>query len=300
MPYAIFMLAVTLLLLGGCGKRPEPLTHHTDCQAGSIYAMNRAECIDPAMLLDMLEPYPVLFLGDHHKSEALHAFAASLIEGLSRRGYRVHLANEWFSPADNALLDTYASGAIDDGNFTKKVEWKTKAGYDFDLFAPIYHAVREGGGKLYGVNLSKAARKKISDANLTGMDEAELAFYRSLDLNVSAHRQMVAPFMKHCTQQSDTRNCEERMYRVQVAWDSKMGQESARLAQRVLTTPREKLIVFVGAMHLNRDLGVNMRFSRLSYLPHVTILPALHTSMGYLHGTADFLYLLDPSPQPGE
>lgn len=298
MPYAISILVITLFLFSGCGKRPAPLTHYSDCSAGGVYAMNRAQCIDDTALLEMLEPYPVIFVGDHHKSEEVHAFVASLIKGLNSRGYRVHLANEWFSPADNAVLDTYASGEIDDGNFTQKVGWKKKAGYDFDLFAPIYHAVRETGGKLYGINLDKAARKKISDANVTGMDEAERGFYRSLDLNVSAHQQLMRPFMDHCSHAKNGQTCAERMYRVQVAWDTKMGEESAKLAKEVLAVPQEKLVVFIGAMHLSSRLGVNMRFARRCYLPQVTILPAAQNSGGYPHAAAEFLYLLNPAPEP--
>ena len=297
MKYAIFVLGMTLLMLGGCAQQPQPLVHHSDCPEGKIYAMDRAECIDRNTLLDALEPYPVIFLGDQHKRADVHAFAASLIEGLSRRGYRVHLANEWFTPADNGVLSDYAASRFDDGNFTSKIGWKQKAGYDFSLYAPVYHAIQHSHGALYGVNLDKAVRKKISDANVTGMNKEEAAFYRALDLNVSAHRQMLEPYLDHCRHGGNGSACIERMYRVQVAWDTKMALESASLADEVLRTQRDKLIVFAGAMHFASHLGVNMRFSRRSNLPSVTILPVERDSEGYEHALAEFLYLYIPEPK---
>ena len=60
--------------------------------------------------------------------------------------------------------------------------------------------------------------------------------------------------------------CKERMYRVQVAWDTYMATQSAQIAKRYLKTKKDKLIVFAGAMHMEHGLGIPLRFARLSNL----------------------------------
>lgn len=288
----LMMAGVFFLLLSGCSVSPQPIMHQPECQEG-IYAVKSAECLSKQELVDKLEPYPVIFIGDHHTSHEPHRFMADLIQELSKRGYTLHLANEWFVPDDAVVLQRYMTKGYD-GNFTKEVNWTKRAGYDFLQYEPIYNEIRENGGTMHGINLTKVFRKKISDRNLTGMNSDERYFFDTLDLNVSAHRQLLEPFFSHCHGNKKGGNetvCKERMYRVQVAWDTMMAQESAKLVGKVLKTPKDKLLIFAGAMHLSDSLGINMRFARLSNLPYVTILPEIYSQNGYPGGIADYLFL---------
>ena len=293
----VLLFSMILLFFSGCAeKHPAPLMHQAACESG-IYSVKSAQCLEHETLIERLAPYPVIFLGDHHSSKEVHDFGADLIRGLHKAGYTVHLANEWFTPKDDDLLAQYAAKKFDDGNFTKKTGWKKRMSYDFSLFAPMYHAVQESEGFLYGINLSKEERKRISKEALSDMSEEERTFFESLDTNVSAHRQMLSPFFGHChspKKGESAARCSERMYRVQVAWDTKMGHQSALLAERVLTGPEDKLIVFIGSMHLYEGLGANLRYARLCNIPSITILPEVASKPGYEHGTADYFYIYTP------
>ena len=282
----------------GCGsKKPTPITFQipTSC---TYYSLQSAECLDKAAFIERVAPYKVIFVGDHHHSLNAHKVVIALINGLSKHGYKVDLANEWFSPQDNALLEQYVQGKLD-SNTSKALGWKKRAGYDFNLSEPIFNAVIKENGKLYGINMDKAFRKKISDYNLTGMTNKEEEFTTTLDLNVSVHKQLLAPFFSHChktREGENTQKCMERMYRVQVAWDSMMGQESVKLAKKL--KDNERLIVFVGAMHLESKLGVNLRFARESNLPTLTVLPFPKDShrekqIDVNLGSSDMVYLYE-------
>ncbi len=298
MRYMYGLITAAFIFFSGCSvpqAAPEPLSHSVECN-GSVYALNSAQCLEDDLFIERIEPYSVIFMGDHHLSKNQHMFVADTIRALGAKGYRIHLANEWFSPEDNALLAEYSLKKMDDGNFTQKSAWEKRVSFAFDTFSPIYHAVRDNGGVLYGVNLSKSERKRISDVNVTGMSSDEKVFFESLDLNVSAHRQLLAPYFSRCHRPKEGETDEEcltRMYRVQVAWDAKMGRESAKLAKEVLKTPKDKLIVFVGAMHMSNGLGVNLRFARESNLPFVTVVPQSWDHTRVLHGEADFVYLYE-------
>ncbi|MHC3994023.1 ChaN family lipoprotein [Thiomicrolovo sp. ZZH C-3] len=299
--FRALFLAVFFVLFSGCSQ-PKAALQHTLPQPCGIYDMKQAACIGDAELAARLAPYRVLFVGDHHASEAMHKRLAGVLRRLGENGRRLLLANEWFTPSDDALLSRYARGVYD-GNFTADIDWKTKAGYPFSSYEPIYKSIQNARGMLYGINMTKAFQKAVSDANLSAMSGDEQAFFRDLDLNLSAHRAMLAPFFAHCHAKQageDARQCRERMYRVQVAWDSYMGEQSARLAAEALHSDKELLVVFAGAFHMAYGLGINARFARRSPEPYVTILPVPAGSTDADVGEADYLLFYTPDAPPKE
>ncbi len=288
------LLFLLLLLIAGCStKEATPLTHKVSAEC-RYYSLESASCLDLESYLDVIAPYKVIFIGDQHDSASAHEMMLETINGLQQRGFKVSVANEWFSPDENTLLKKYVMGELD-ANSSKALGWKKRVGYDFNLSKPIYQAVIAGGGALYGINMDKAFKKRVSEQNLSGMSSVERSFYEKLDLNVSAHKEMLAPFFGHCHGKRDSEDalqCTERMYRVQVAWDTMMGEESAKLAASL--QEGEKLIVFVGAMHLEGKLGVNLRFARKSNIPSITVIPYPKDKEKVIeieHGSSDLIYL---------
>lgn len=289
----IFLISI-MILFSGCEKKI-PLPQHTKA-CSEFYDLKREQCDSLESFVTKLEPYSVIFIGDHHDSKVLHVKIAEIIKSLQKRGFHIHLANEWFTPEDNALLERYAQNTIHDAPFLEAIGWKEKAGYEFDSFSPIYKVIQEGNGTLYGINLTHKERKMISEQNLSAMTPEFRSFYDTLDLNVSSHRQFLAPFFEHCHSMKKDEaalTCKERMYRVQVAWDSKMAKESLLLAKSVLKSPEDKLIIFAGAYHLTSHLGIDMRFSRQSSLLHVTLLPFPKPQEPIDLGYSDFILFYD-------
>ncbi len=292
----ISLLAILLLLLTGCTEPDVPLKHLLPSSC-TIYDMKQARCIDDKEFVKRLAPYRVVFVGDHHAQKDLHLKVAKYITQLDRAGRHVSLANEWFIPEDNTLLEKYAKGSFK-GDFPQAVGWKKKAGCAFDSYDLMYREIRKAHGGLYGINLSRESRKHISYASFSDMTREEKVFYDSLDLNVTAHRQMLTPFFAHChrlRKGEDTASCSERMYRVQVAWDSYMAKESVALANKVLHHRSDLLMVFAGSMHFAYGLGINARFARLSSEPFVTIKPVPRGTDSAEVGEADFLLFYVPS-----
>lgn len=293
MKYILIIFSLFLFLGCSSPKTPLPIYHNVNCKE-NVYSLKSAECLKQNELIEHLEPYKVIFIGDHHSSVKQHKHTAQIIRDLSKKGYKIHLANEWFTPKDNPLLKKYADGTLSDDEFIKKFGWKRKRNFKFELFSPLYHAIRDTKGELYGVNLSKYEQKLISNVNVKSMSSEQQVFFNTLDLDVYAHRTILAPFFGYCHKPKageSNMECIKRMYRVQVAWDTKMGQESAILAKSVLKTDKDKLIVFIGTMHLSHNLGINLRFARESTIPFVTILPQRWNHHIAKHGEADFIYM---------
>jgi len=285
-----FTLVFISLFFSACQNRHLPLSH--DLQKGcEYYSLRSAQCKNIDQMIKQLEPYKVIFIGDHHSEEDLHKKTAELITALSRTGTKVKLANEWFYPSDNETLEKYVSNDINETVFLEKIQWEERLKYyKFDSFKPMYQAVQKAKGKLYGINLSKEERKRISDQNISGMSEDERSFNNNLDTNISVHKKMLKPFFSHCHAPKPNETllqCTKRMYKVQVAWDSKMALESYKLSQALQAD--EKLIVFAGAMHIQKNLGIPLHFARLSNLPYLSIIPAENTSLSVEHSFSDFL-----------
>ncbi len=289
-------LTFLVLLLTACTKPSAPLEHKIPSSC-SVYDMKQARCIDESELVKRLDPYRIIFIGDHHAQTDLHRRISKLIDRLSRKERHISLANEWFTPKDNSLLKKYADGSFS-GDFPEAIGWKKKAGYDYDSYSLIYQSIQKAHGGLYGINLTREQRKHISDGDRSIMTRSEKSFYDSLDINISAHRQMIAPFFTHChalRKGEDSTTCKERMYRVQVAWDSYMAKETATLADRLLYNNKSLLMVFAGSMHLSHGLGINTRLARLSCEPFITIAPVPIGTGKANVGEADFLLFYTPS-----
>lgn len=279
-----FVLVALVFL--GCASKTPPLRHQAQC--AHYYDLKTEQCLMLEEAAQRLARYEVIFIGDHHDQRRWHAEVARLVEALHGRGYRVLLANEWFTPGDNELLARYAAGTIDAQALQEATQWKQRVGFGFESFGWIYDAVKKGGGALYGINLSKAQRKQIGDADILGMDEEIRRFYEGIDLSIGAHRALVAPYMQHC---EGAQGCEARMYRVQAAWDQYMAQQAARLSDTL--SANERLIVFAGSMHMAYHLGINLHFGRESPRSRITLLPSARAQEGYEVGYADMLYLYD-------
>ena len=268
----VFIAAI--FLFAGCTNQnvTAPLTHNIEKKEG-IYSVKQAKRIDMQELVKQFEHYSVIFVGDHHNTQKTHKFFESLLKNLDAKGCNLYLANEWFTPSHDKLLKDYTDGKINAKTLKEKREWDKFTRYKWEYVEPLYETIRENGGKLYGMNISQESRKKISLKQFDEMSEEEKHFYDSLDLNVSAHYQFVEPFLKHCREMplKSEEPCEQRMYRVQVAWDTYMALNVSKIAQKVLKTSKDKLFVFAGAMHVEQALGIPLRFSRLNNKPFIII-----------------------------
>ena len=291
------ILFTIIFLFAGCTNKNlnTPLTHDLE-KKESIYSIKQAKTISMQELVKQVEHYPVIFVGDHHNNEKTHKFFEKFLKHLDKENYNLYLANEWFTPLHDELLKSYTDGKLDGIRLKERRHWDKFTRYKWEYVEPLYEAVKKNGGRLYGMNLTKEERKKISLKHFDKMSEEEKSFFDNLDVNVSAHKQLVEPFLKHCHKMpsKSSEPCEQRMYRVQVAWDSFMAKNVAKLSKELLKTPKDKLLVFAGSMHMEQNLGIPLRFARLSNLPFLTISnESFHEEKELKINTnkADFVYI---------
>jgi len=294
MKYITFLLILLALLSSGCSTQTaSPLVHKIPSHCKKYYDMKQARCIDEKTFIDTIEPYRVVFFGDHHNKKDLHKKFATLLNKLQERN--IYLANEWFTPADNERLELYTSSKTDK-DFVHLLNWRRSYGRDYTSYRPIYEAVKKNNGRLFGINMTQGLRKKISRANMNLLTKEQRHFYKTLDLNIYAHQSLLSPFFSSCHTNNfsiSEKECIQRMYRVQVAWDTYMAQNSYAIATQHLNSKKDLLIIFAGSMHMLYGLGINTRFARLTNEPFVTVIPVHQNITQAEVGAADFLIFYD-------
>ena len=264
------LLICVALLFGACSSKQD-LDFEGFEKKDQIYSTKKAKNVSIKEAVSQIEPYQVIFVGDHHNTKKTHEFFNNILKELIDKGYKIHLANEWFYPTHNSMLKEYTDAKFDSEELKKKREWDKFTKFDWNLSKMLYETVKNSNGELYGINIPREFRKSISKKDTDKMSKEELEFFNSLDLDVKAHQKLVSPYLAHCEKAPNSKACIQRMYRVQVSWDSYMAEQTYKLLKEVLKTPKDKLIVFAGAFHIDYDLGIPLRFARLSNIPYATV-----------------------------
>lgn len=263
------------LFFSGCSSKPQEIYYDLDSSKqkdSSFYDLKSASYKNMDIMLDKLVEYKIVFMGDHHNQDDLHQKMADIIRGLKKRKKKIILASEWFTPKDSLLLQSFIQNKIDEKTFLKKIKWKKSIGFKYATFRPIVKSLQSVNGNLVGINLSKKEQKQISKRDTKAMSQNVQTFYHKLDITLDAHKNYLKPYLNHCYEYDKGKeDCLQRMYRVQVAWDTKMAQEVFKLEKKLLDN--EILLVLVGSMHLSKGLGINLRFSRLSNRPFFNLSP---------------------------
>jgi len=197
------------------------------CEAKNIVIKNDnsiilqdTRSISLKQLVLSVEDYQIIFFADHHDTIKTHEFFKSFLDTLILKGYTIHLANEWFTPRHNNILKLYTDDKISSIELKNRRSWYEEISTKWKLSEMLYETVKKSNGRLYGINMPKEMRKKISLKLFDDMNIKEKNFYYDLDLNISEHKFFVMPLFDNCCKNKSKKEmnaCKRRMYRVQVA-----------------------------------------------------------------------------------
>ena len=74
--------------------------------------MKKGKIIDIQELVQEVEHYPIIFVGDHHDTNQTHKFFNEFLQALADSHYNLYMANEWFTPEHDELLKSYTNNDI--------------------------------------------------------------------------------------------------------------------------------------------------------------------------------------------
>ena len=216
--------------------------------------------------LDDLATGRVVAVGESHDDAAHHRLQAEVLTELVARVPRVAVAFEMVGFEDQAVLDSYMSGALSEAGFA--VWWKKNWGYDFALYKPIFDAAKAAGIPAYGLNAPIALVKAVSKGGLASLppaDRARLPFsiqessdarYRAfVEESVAGHGPLTPDQLK---------NRLEAM----AVWNETMGEKAAQIA-----AGGRVVLVIAGQGHVIYKAGVLESAARRGAGPVKAILP---------------------------
>lgn len=233
--------------------------------ASAVYDGNGAPRAWAEALAD-LATARVIAVGESHDDAAHHLIQAEVLTALSTRVPRLAVAFEMVCREDQAVLDSYMSGAMTEGAFA--VWWKANWGYDFNLYKPIFDAAKAAGVPAYGLNAPISLVKAVSKgglASLSPADRARLPFKIAPSGDTRYQDYVLAAVSGHGPlTPAQLQNRLESM----AVWNETMGEQVSKLAAEGRT-----VLIIAGQGHVIYKAGILESAAKRGAAPSKVLLP---------------------------
>lgn len=240
---------IVLLLLAGCQSTP-PQTpwpspegrDHADL--GRIIDLRTGETLSAQRLVTALADADQVLVGERHDNPDHHSLQRWLLEALAQRRAQGSLLMEMIDPDQQASV-AQAQASIRRGvwpeDLPAALQWQR--GWSWELYAPVIEYALAQPYLLLSANLDRSEIKVIyrDPPTLSGLAAA-----------VPVQSELLAQIrVSHCDKLPETQL--PAMLAVQ-------QQRDRRMAERLQAAPKPALL-FAGAFHVRRDLGVPLHMA---------------------------------------
>ena len=248
-----YSAAVGLLLLAGCG----PTASGAGQAAGTWTPLASAEIVRTRTgqrvsyweLINALLHERVVYIGERHDRPGDHRIEAAIVASLYSRERHMTIGFEMIQRPFQPALSRYEMGRIDEAELQREVEWSSRWGYDFEMYAPLFRYGPERGVTLVALNAAQETTRVIAQGGIEALDDEVREALPELHRDRPAHRARVLEALREHPGMTD--EMLERFYTAQLVWDETMAAEVLRALDEDFT--RGQLIVIAGAMHTARD-----------------------------------------------
>ncbi|BFN25253.1 hypothetical protein PSCT_04316 [Pseudomonas sp. SCT] len=278
-------LLLILGLLAGCQALP-PLPEwqspdgrdHPDL--GVIVDLRRGIAVTPAQLVARLQTHEGLLIGERHDNPDHHALQLWLLQALAQARPQGSLLLEMLEPGQQARVDTVrgdlAEGRAED-DLPQALGWQK--GWDWELYGPLVRYALDQPYPLLHANLGREEIMSIYRAApaLSGRASATDAIRDALLAQIE---------VSHCGMLPATQL--PAMLAVQ-------QQRDRRMAERMIAAPKPAML-FAGAFHVRRDLGVPLHIEDLSGEP-VGVLMLAEVGEAVSAAQADYVWYTPAQPE---
>lgn len=272
-----------LLALGGCQASLPPLPAwqssegRTHAELGRIIDLADGQPISPEQLVQRLAVAPRVLVGEKHDNPDHHALQLWLLRALQGQRAQGSLLLEMLQPEQQPLLDQLAGQPLPT-DLPKALAWQE--GWDWQLYGPIVTETLQQRVPLLAANLSPGEMRQAyrQPVALTGKNSNAPAVKAALLEQVRAG---------HCGMLPESQL--PAMLAVQ-------QQRDRRMAERLLAAPQPALL-FAGAYHVRKDLGVPLHLSDLGAQGESKVLLLVEVGEQVEAGQADYLWYTAAMPE---
>jgi uncharacterized iron-regulated protein len=261
------LLAAGLLALTGCAPRPEPVG---DPLVERIFRVADVREISPNELLDAMAAADVVYLGEKHDSARQHEQQLEILKQLVERGLRPALGFEVFAVEQTSELVSYVTaksgghGAGDEDALRRKLRvglgWDDEDSQSWRSYGPLLEFAREHGLTVFGADLGRALRQRISRVGVAGLGNVERGLLRPSNYEDPDYEALMRNRLKatHCGFGSD-----EYLGRLYDNWVARNDTMAAAVIQTIEQESGKPVVLVLGAGHIQHGMGVYERVSAL-------------------------------------
>lgn len=246
-----------------------PRTKYEFCaiKLNKIFDTNNKTEVSFEQLIQRLQQFRIVMLGENHTSEPHHNMQLAILKGLTESGSSVCLALEMFNPSQNQVLEKYISGIITEEEFLDQSDYFNTWGHNYRYYKPIFDYAREKKIKLFGVNIEHDYASKIGKSGIKSLSSEEQKEIPEIDTTDVEHRF----YFKVAMQGMDAVSPAQfpRMYAAQCLWDAAMGDGVIKVAQQ---NPESVVIILVGSGHVAYNLGIGKIIQKRSDFPFSSVI----------------------------
>jgi uncharacterized iron-regulated protein len=173
---------------------------------------------------------------------------------------------EMFDRSYQAVLDRWATGALDEDEFLRSTHWYANWRYDYALYRDILEFVRSNHIRLVALNLPFNIPPKIRVGGIEHLSDCEKEFIpQTVDTSVAAHREFARSMYDQHDFNAKVRF--EDFYWAQCVWEDVMAESVAK------HLGADRMVVLAGNGHIQFKYGIPERAFRRNSIPYRTIYP---------------------------
>ncbi len=277
-------MRVVLLLcvfLAGCQALPPLPTwqspngrEHADL--GVIRDLRSGEVLTPEQLVKRLAPAPRVSVGEQHDNPDHHALELWLLQALEQQRPQGSVLLEMLNPDQQTKVDNARGQSIAD--LPAALAWQK--GWEWSLYGPL---VRHALAQPYPLLAANLDRSEIT------------SIYKNrpaLDGSASTAASVQAPLLEQIRESHCGLLPEDQLPSMLAV----QQQRDRRMAQRLLAAPQPALL-FAGAFHVRRDLGVPLHLADLGAGQGSVSLVLAEVGKPVTAATADFVWYTPALPE---
>ncbi|BAN50604.1 ChaN family lipoprotein [Metapseudomonas resinovorans] len=270
-----FLLLSLFGLLAACQSLPPPPAWqspegHDNPELGVIRDLRSGEQLTPAQLVERLAAEPRVLVGEQHDNPDHHALQLWLLQALEARRSQGSLLLEMLEPVQQAKVDAARNGPLP-ADLPAALAWQKN--WDWALYGPIVRHALAQPYPLLAANLDRSEIKRIYMERPT------------LQGKLSTTEAVRGPLLEQIRESHCGMLPESQM----PAMLAVQQQRDRRMAERLLAAPAPAML-FAGAYHVRRDLGVPLHLADLGKAEGNVVLILSEVGKPVERGSADYVW----------
>ncbi len=214
-----------------------------------------------------------VLLGENHDSEEHHRFQLQVIAALHAQRPGTVIGLEMLPRSAQPVLDRWVAGAFSEQEFVRESDWRRAWGFDFSLYAPVFHFARMNRIPMLALNIDRALVRKVGAQGFDALTPSERGELTRPALASPAYLdRLYQSFASHDAKTAVARDAPPflRFVEAQQLWDRAMAQAIAGALSR---SPDRYVVSLIGSGHVVWGDGVARQLADLGVQQVASLLP---------------------------